>query len=332
MESRARILFVCPFSNLEAKAFVDSLAEALKEWSIKVSDSGFGTLLFQPGNFDLVHFFLPATCKAPWRIRRKQSRVVQTVFNVPAEPDRYKKTVFADRVVTFSEQERSIILKQIPDTSVDVILPCVRPRSFENTEPGPGIREKYDVQERLLVVALNDFSDQQHFSAFMYTVREYHRRGGFRFVIPLYRKDRQSMLWRNRLAEAIQREKLFSTTLLNDSTDIHSLIDAADLTLYMDKRQDRAFGFPLFIVEALCAGKPVLCYNIPPVNEVVAAFRKDWVANVNEDFSRISKDLLKETAQLEQISTELARFARSKMSAESVAGRYKRLYNSLLSL
>ncbi|MCI0417114.1 glycosyltransferase [bacterium] len=331
MESKPKILFVCPFSNTDAKTFVETLAQAI-DWDIKLSDSGLSALFLQLRKFDIVHFFLPATGKSHLGISGKGSNSFQTIFNLPQDSKAYRKSIFADRVVVFSQQESDAIRQQIPGTSVDVILPCVRSRPFANLEPANRIREKYDVMDRLLVVALNDFSDQQHFTAFLYTVREYNRRGGFRFVVPLYRQDKRSMLWRNRLAEAIQKEKLHSTILLDAPADIPSLMNAADFTLFMDKRPERPFGFPMITAEALCTGKPVLCYNVPPVNEIVSAFRKDWIASVNEDFSRISRDLLKESPHLEQISTELARFARSKMSAEAVGENYKQLYNSRLSL
>jgi hypothetical protein len=329
MESRPKVLFVYPFANAEAKTFVESLAQGLDS-DIKLSDSGLTTLFLQMKNFDIVHFFLPATSKAPFGVSRKRSKthVFQTILNL--SEGAYKKVVFAEQVVVFSDQERSAIRQQIPEASVSVIPPCTQ--MVANLEPSAAIREQYDVQDRLLAIALNDFSDQAHFTAFLYTVREYNRRGGFRFVIPLYRQDKQSMLWRNRLAEAIQKEKLHATILLDAPVDVHSLIDAADFTLLLDKRPARDFGFPLLVVEALCAGKPVLCYDVPPVNEVVGAFRKDWIASVNEDFSRMSRDLLKEASRLEQISTDLARFARSKMSVETVSQSYKQLYNSALSL
>jgi glycosyltransferase involved in cell wall biosynthesis len=324
-----KILFVYPFANAEAKTFVQSLAHGLNQ-DIQFSDTGLTTLFLQLKKFDIVHFFLPATSKTPIGAFRKgpNTRIFQTILSLPEHT--YKKVVFAERVIVFSDQERSAILQQIPESPISVIPPCI-PMTALSSQSAT-IRENYDVQDRLLVVALNDFSDQDHFKAFLYNVREYNRRGGFRFVIPLYRQDKQSMLWRNRLAEAIQKERLQATTMLDAPADVHSLIDAADFTLLMDKRPARDFGFPLLVIEALCAGKPVLCYNVPPVNEVVSAFRKDWIASVNEDFSRMSRDLLKEKPRLEQISTDLARFARSKLSVETVAQSYRKLYNSSPSL
>ena len=333
MTTGKKILFVCPFGNREAKAFAESLAEGLEGWNIKLSDSGLTTFLFETGKYDIAHFFLPASKTPFYRAIRKGSRtkVIQTMINLPAKPEDYRQAVFADCVVTFSEQERKAILQQMPRTLVHTIPPCRSPQRFENLEAPHSIRERYAVQDRLFVVALNDFNDQEHFTTFLYTVREYQRRGGFRLLIPLYHRDRRSLLWREKLQNAIVQENLGATTLLQTEVDVDSLIEAADMTLLIDKRKNRSFSFPLTAILALCSGKPVITHNLPPVDEIIAEFREDWLVKAYEDFSRISRDLLKQAASLEQISTDLARFARARLSVESVAERYKNLYNSMLS-
>jgi glycosyltransferase involved in cell wall biosynthesis len=208
-----------------------------------------------------------------------------------------------------------------------VVLPCARIPSIDQLKPPSTVRQAYDVQDRLLVVALNDFSDQKHFTTFLYTAREYQRRGGFRFLIPVYRKDKETIRWRDRLKQIVEQEKLTSTTLLQEGEDIHSLIDSADFTIFAD-RNPRGFGFPLLVSEALHAGKPVLCFQPGSVSEFVSGFNRNWVCHENEDFSRISKDLAKQAPHLEQISTELARFSRAHLSAQAVLAKYRQLYNS----
>ena len=326
-----KILFVCPFDNSEAKAFVDCLAQGFKGWNIQISDSGLSSFLFEPQKYDIAHFFLPAQGKAIHRMVRKssQTQVLQTLISGTEDPNHYKKSIFTNSVIAFSEQEAEKIRQAVPDATVHVILPCTPVFPLDKLEPSGSVRQKYGVEDRLLAVALNDFNDQKHFAMFLYTVREYQRRGGYKFVIPRYSQDRASSTWRKHLQEAITKEKCTSTILLDDSGDIHSLIDAADVMLSIDTRTDRPFGFPLLAVEGLCAGKPLICYNVPPMNELVRAFRKEWVAIEYEDYSRISRDFQKEAPHLEEIGTELARFARTKMSMEAVAEQYKQLYNSL---
>jgi glycosyltransferase involved in cell wall biosynthesis len=333
MASGKQVLFVCPFGNAEAKEFVGSLAAGLDGWDITISDRRLVTFLFEAQKYDVAHFFLPASASKLQRFIRKGSRTktVQTLISIPPEPENYKRSIFADAVVTFSEQERQEILRQISHVPVHTIPPCAPPQKIENLEAPQTIRERYNVQDRMFVIALNDFRDQEHFTTFLYTVREYQRRGGYRLLIPLYRQDRQSLIWRQKLQNAIDQEKLDATTLLETEVDVHSLIDAADITLLIDKHLNRPFSFPLPVVEALCAGKPVITYNLPPVREIIGEFHEGWLVKAYEDFSRISRDLLKQRAGLEELSTELAQFARARLSVEKVAERYKNLYNSLLS-
>jgi glycosyltransferase involved in cell wall biosynthesis len=293
-----QVLFVCPFGDPEAKEFAGSLAGGLQGWDVTIRDRSLITFLFEAQKYDIAHFFLPGSATKVPRIIRKGSRakIVQTVISIPSQPQDYKRSIFADAVVTFSEQERQEILRHFPQVPVHTIPPCTSLQLVENLEAPQTIRDRYDVQDRMFVIALNDFSDQEHFTTFLYTVREYQRRGGYRLLIPLYRRDRQSLLWRNKLQNAIIQEKLAATTLLQTEVDLHSLIDAADITLLIDKHQHRSFSFPLSVVESLCSGKPVITYNLPPVREIIAEFRENWLVIAYEDFSRISRDLLKERA------------------------------------
>lgn len=332
MQPDARILFVVPFSNSDANAFVHALANGMKDWNVTVMDSRLTILLFETRKYDLVHFFLPVEQSRRRLMRnRPTTAVFQTLLSNLDQADS-ADAIFASSVITFSEKQNAIISQIRPNIKTEVILPCIPKIEMGKLEPSSIIRERYAVQDRIFIVALSDFHDQQHFAAFLYTAREYQRRGGFRFLIPQYREDKQTLLWRKRLQNAITQEKLTATTLLDPGVDLHSLIDSADMALYMNKNPVRDFSFPLIAVEALCAGKPVIAYSSSPISEVVEKFQPAWVASVYEDFSRISKDLLKQTTRLEQISTELARYARSRMDVFTVAERYKELYKPILKL
>jgi glycosyltransferase involved in cell wall biosynthesis len=330
MQNQAKILFIVPFANAEANTFVHSLAEGLKGWDISIKDSGLTTLLFDAGKFDLLHFFLPAQDSPGWRLRKRSNQViVQTLLTPPQEEGHYKDVLFAQSVITFSEKEYEAIRRSHSNIQTRLILPCNSKTAIQRLEPSADVRERYDVQDRLFAVALNDFDRQEQFVTFLYTAREYQRRGGFRFIIPLYHKNRQSLLWRQRLQTAIIQENLTATTLLDEQVDVHSLLDSADVTLYMDQQPSGSFSFPLIAVEALCSGKPVISYGSNPVGELMSLFRSSWVAKAYEDFSRISRDIQKGSAELEQTSTELARFAQARMSVEAVSEKYNDLYKNI---
>ena len=310
-----KLLYVCPAGQTEERKFADILASALPEFEIKVSDAGFTTLLFELKKYDLAHFFT----KVP---RKRSTPCVHTITSAAEAQNNY-----GDVVVTFCDSDHELIPK---GSRVETIYPCV-PKSASIAAEAPSeIRAKYGVDDRLLVVALSDFSDHDHFSAFLYAAREYQRRDGFRFLLPLYRQDKETLTWRDSLRKIVEQEKLTLTSFIEPSVDYHSLVDAADFCIHVSKARKQTFEFPLNVAEAMCAGKPVICFNTPPLNEFIAGFKKEWIAHTNEDYSRISRDLAKQSLNLEQISTEFARYARPKLSVEAVSARYREIYNSLL--
>jgi glycosyltransferase involved in cell wall biosynthesis len=182
----------------------------------------------------------------------------------------------------------------------------------------------------MLVLALCDVSSKQHFDSFLYICRELNRREVFRFLIPRFQRDKETGLWRERLQSSIQQEKLHCASLLEDTSDLHSLIDSTDIAVLPSRHRDIDFRFFLFALEALCAGKPVLSFDVEPVSGVLRELHPQWIAQNTEDFVRIASDIRKQEANLEQFSTELARSARNRFGMEKTVARYEQLYHRLL--
>jgi glycosyltransferase involved in cell wall biosynthesis len=258
------------------------------------------------------------------------TRVVQTLLTEPKTPEQYREIVFGDQCIVFSVPQKQEIEKILPYIPVRAIPPCVSLPDTNLLQPATQIREKYEVEDRLLAVVLNDVCSKQHFDSFLYVVREFHRRGEFRLLIPHFKNDKQTMLWRSRLEESIQQERLHSTTILSDNAELMSLIDTSDLTLYLEKEPDPSFEFSLIVLEAITLGKPVIGFNVPQLKEILGEVQPRWICNNVEDIVRESRDLRKELAGLEQLSTELARYGRKKFGVDSVAELHRELYEHMM--
>lgn len=291
------------------------------------------TTLLELRKYQLAHFFHTADAGTPKLVRKfkGKAKLVQTLLSRPGKPSDYKHLVFGDHCVVFSDQMKIAAEEQAAAGELHRIVPCIPLPDVNLLQPSSQVREKFEIEDQIMAVALNDVSSRADFTSFLYVVREYNRRGGFRFLIPSLRKDKQTLNWRSQLQERIDQEKLQSTKLLGDNTvDFHSLLDSADLALYLNKEPDREFDVPARVIEAVILGKPVLCFNVPPLNEVLADLQPQWICNNVEDVVRESKDLRKQAAQLEQTATEIARKAREKFGVDLVAGQYRQLYERIL--
>lgn len=328
----SKILYLYKQDNAPARLLAETLRNTLKDRSIVLANLGLSTILFDK-KYDLLHVFHTTGEISPGLVKklRAKSNVVQTLLNPVEKPAQYKELLFSNRVTVFSEGEKAMLAKAAPSAVIEVIPPCFPAPLAAALLPSSETRRKLDVGERFMVVAIGDLSSKPQFDAYMYAAREYQRKGVYRFLIPILKKDKESRLWHDRLKYSIGVEQLTSTTILEDKTDVLSLMDAADLVLYLNRKPELQFEFLPLVIPALLLGKALFCYNVPPINEVVAPVRSRWVANATEDFVRESIDLQKQAVESEQISTELARAARQKFNLEAVGSLYDALYKSMLS-
>lgn len=332
MRREAKILFVFDPDNASCKTFVEALRKALAGWDITIGAPGLMTRLFEVRKYNLVHSFHSPGDRASKFLKALPGNIrkVQTLLGPPEKPEDYRSLIVAHRAIVFSQAEREIAQKTVLATPVETIPPCAIVPDLNHLQPSTEVRDSFQVDDRMLVVSLSDVTSKEDFDSFVYITREYNRRGGFRFLVPRYDNDKETRLWRQRVQQMVEQEKLTSTTFLEEEIDLHSLIDSADVVLYLHKHHTPSFDFSLDVLEAAALGKPVLCFDRPPYNETLKEFVPAWICVNTEDVVRESHDLRKNAGKLEQIATDLARFARERFSPEKIAARYKAVYESVL--
>jgi glycosyltransferase involved in cell wall biosynthesis len=331
MRKEARILYIYDSEIESSRVLAEQLRSGLTGWDITITDAKFTTLLFEARKYNVVHLFLPlASSKASQFVRKLagKTKVVQTAIAVPQLED-FNKNFGLERLIVFCESDHQRILELHPEMQVEVIPPTVILPDVNHLQHSGEIKNKFEVGERLLAVALNDVSTRQHFDSFLYVIREFNRRGEFRLIVPRFKTNLETLKWRKELQNQIDNERLHSTTLLQEDSNLHSLIDSADFTIHLRKDRDQYFDFPLSIVESCLIGKPVLCFNIPPFNEFISRFHKNWAFNNIEEMINEARDLQRTAINLEQLSTELARYARTTLSLDRIASMYRKVYEGI---
>ncbi|MCI0606415.1 hypothetical protein L0156_25810 [bacterium] len=324
------VFLVYPPDNEPCKIFAQALQESLTGWQASACEAKVKTLLLDSRKADLLHFLLPPGNKLLPLAKKIAAgkRSIHTVVASPRKNQKYSEILCAARAVVFTQAEKTEVERTAPGTSVSVIAPCKSFPSENSLQPAAHLRERHQVGDRLLVVALTDITNRPVFDAFLYISREYNRRGGFRFLIPRYDHGKETNLWRGRLQETIRQEKLDAVTILEES-DIQLFLPGADFALHLERETNSKFGFSLPAIDFLLLGKPVFCFNQPALNEVIYKFQPRWVANNIEDVIRASRDLRKDQSSLPQIAVDLARYAKEIFSPENVASRYHEIYHQV---
>jgi glycosyltransferase involved in cell wall biosynthesis len=331
MRKEAKILFIYDPEIDSSAVFANTLRKALAGWNVTASGARLTTLLFETRKYNIVHLFMPVGVKASKFIHKLKgkTKIIHTLLSAPQEED-YKNLVGVDCFIVFSDSDRKKIRELMPGTYVELIHPTVELPDINILQPSSELRQQFEVGERLLALALNDVTNKQQFDFFLYIAREYNRRNEFRLLIPRFQNDDETIEWRKKLQAQINVERLQSTTLIDVDIDLHSLIDCTDVALNLQKQHNPSFDFPLSMIEAMLIGKPVLCFDVPPYNESVKAFRKNWACKNIEEFIRESKDIRHDLRNLEQLSTELARYSRTIFSADRVSSLHRSMYTKVL--
>jgi glycosyltransferase involved in cell wall biosynthesis len=326
------ILFVHDPKNETGSLFVHSLRRAMPDQNIQIKEAGVATLLLDTSEHDLVHFFHSASSRISSLVKKTKgkTKTVQTVLSTPSKKESYKKILFGNQAVVFSESEKIAAEKQADGISVTCVLPCMDLPPVSERKPAGWLRSEFAAEDLLLTVGFVELNDQEEFMSALYIAREYQRRKNFRLLLFLAPGSRKTETWKERLQTSIQQEKLLATTILNSTMDPFSVIDGSDLVLYLVRGTASDFSFPVPALQALSLGKPMLCYNVPPVSDVVRGFQPAWVLQNTEDVVRNSVDISKEAVHLEQISTEVARYMQSRLLPENVASQYRTIYSKLI--
>src|SRR5262249_9126319 len=194
----------------------------------------------------------------------------------------------------FSQAEAGMIRETQPRARVQVIPPCLPAPDVPSLPPSNELRNRFEVGDKFLVTVFGNLSTQKHFDTYLYLVREYQRRRVFRAVLLLPDMDKNSTVWRERLNDTLNLERLSAITLLSDRIDSASIIDSSDFVLHLNRENDKQFDTLSCVFQALLLGKPLFCFNAAPVNEFVSGFRPKWVCRTNEDYIRESRDWLAE--------------------------------------
>ncbi|HET6267640.1 MAG TPA: hypothetical protein VFG11_07980 [Acidobacteriota bacterium] len=329
--TKTEVLFLCNRKNASVLAFAETLKSFLKGWTIAIESPGWTTLTFDLSKYGLVHIFASPSEIDSGIVKKLENRKsVVTLLNPVSDPKEYSGKLPSGHVTVFSQAEAGMIRETQPRARVQVIPPCLPAPDVPSLPPSNELRNRFEVGDKFLVTVFGNLSTQKHFDTYLYLVREYQRRRVFKAVLLLPDMDKNSTVWRERLNDTVNLERLSAITLLSDRIDSASMIDSSDFVLHLNREYDKQFDTLSFVFQALLLGKPLFCFNAPPVNEFVSGFRPKWVCRTNEDYIRESRDWLAEANQSEQISTEIARYAQRLFLPQGAASAYEKLYQEIL--
>jgi hypothetical protein len=332
MRRDSKILYAYEPGNEAAKALAQSLEKAMPTLDIRLAEASLPGLISRLRSCEIAHFFASGAFRLS-RIARRfngQARLLQTLLTLPEDPDNCKKAVFSPSPIVLSAEQKQMLEQSVAGVAAHIIPPPAPMPDLNLLEPAGEIRQRLEIRDRLMILNLSDIRNDRDFEALIYVMRMYEQIGGVRLVLPFYHPDAATRAWRGRVLEIVTNERLGSTLVLPDASAIDSLVDSTDVAIHIQRGEHFQSCLPPLVLEALALGKPVLVFHRTPVGTLLSELNPRWACKSVEDFVGECRNFRSQMAQLEQIGTEVARFARSHFRAESIASQYRSFYERVL--
>ena len=289
--------------------------------------------------FDLIHFMLtPAKLNSlgfKFFFGKGKAKTVQTVATLREDlfsENDFKKILFADRIVTYSDYAKDKLQEM----------------GFDNvTRIYPGIDiERYTPQSK-------DAQTMEHFgikeSDFVITYPgEYVRLGAtddlvsiipelveqipnLKFVFANRVKNEKDARKKEEAVEKLERVGMLGHVVFTDTfSDMPKIYNMSDIILFPVQNMHGKFDVPLAVIEAFASAKPVIISDLPVLSEFasnnnsVIIPKGDKAALCREIFS-----LEKDAGRRERIGSAACAFARENFNISDVAAKYENLYLNL---
>lgn len=334
--------------TLLTKDYVEELPEKVTQLPIYTS-SAMSMSLWQKAKilkvakkrdeFDVIHFMLtPAKLNSlgfKFFFGKGKAKTVQTVATLREDlfsESEFKKILFADRIVTYSDYAKNKLQKM----------------GFNNvTRIYPGIDiEKYAPQPK-------DIQTMEHFdikgSDFVITYPgEYVRLGAtddlvsiipelvkqipnLKFVFANRVKNEKDARKKEEVVKKLEGAGLLDHIVFTDTfSDMPKIYNMSDIILFPAQNMHGKFDVPLAVVEAYASAKPVIISDLPVLSEFasdnnsVIIPKGDKAALCREIFS-----LAKDADMRERVGSAACAFARENFDIRDVAAKYENLYLNL---
>ncbi len=263
----------------------------------------------------------------------KRKKIIFSVCSLPKSESTIRKLEFADKLTTLSIYTKKLLGKHgiaascIPPSVDTALLPQFRDRQI--------IKNEFGFMNEKIVLYGGDYetleNDTYMISAIEKTVSNIHN---LKFVFACriktpFSKEREGSLKEKVYSKGLSKHVVF----LNEVEEIHKLIASSDLSIFPVVSTYRKMDIPLFLIECLAYGLPIVISDIPPLNEI---YQTEIGSKINpenpESLSSAIVNILNDDESYKELSQNAKLLCCERFDAKVMANRYKEIYDQALGI
>lgn len=296
-------------------------------------------LWHQHKQIDAYHyFFTPTSSTSPllrYLTNKNRKKSIQSVACLPAhvlsDPNKIKKLLFADKIITYSEYTKNQI-RLAGLNNVDAIYPGVNLEKFNPTIETYQLKKKLGIENEKVVLYAGEYERLQAIDDIMKAIPLVIRSGlAVKFIFACRIKSSRDKKIEQRVKNELRQNNLSDHVIfLNTVTDMPTLINLSHVCILPAREMSGKFDLPLILIEALACAKPIIVTDIAPMNEIIQGNvgRKIDPGNFRA-LAQSIRELLANEAEYKKISDSCRKLAEEKFDIKKIANKYAEIYGSI---
>ncbi len=290
-------------------------------------------------NFDILHFMLtPSKFNAfafKLFLTSKDTKTVQTIATLREDllsDDDFKKILFADLLITYSDYAKNKLAK-LGFENVVRIYPGIDLQKFQPQEKDEETLSLFNIKSSdFVIIYPGEYVRLGATDDIVASLPELFKQiPNAKFVFANRFKNEKDIQKKAEVVEALKDAGILDKVVFTDTfSDMPKIYNIADVVVFPVRNMQGKFDVPLAVIEAMACEKPVIISDLPILKEFASPDNSVIIetGNTQQFVSEITK-LSQHTELRSQIGKAARKYVEENFDINSVSSQYENAYEKL---
>jgi len=294
------------------------------------------------GKFDIAHFMLTPNKLNAFGFKtfltRRQTKSVQTVATLREDlfSDKdFKKIIFADLVITYSDYAKNKLTK-LGFKNVQRIYPGIDVQLYSPATKNLSTLALFKIKQDDFVISYQgEYTRLGATDTIVASLPQLFKEiPNAKFIFANRIKNEKDAVKKAQVIETLKKNGIIEKVVFTDTfSDMPKIYNLSDVVIFPAQNMYGKFDVPLVVIEAMACAKPVVISNLPILQEFSS--NKNSISIDPTSQTQLVKAIV-DLSQDKEKCTKLGKAARQYVTENfdinSVAKQYERAYRDLLSI
>ena len=293
------------------------------------------------GKFDIAHFMLTPNKLNAFGFKtfltRPQTKTVQTVATLREDlfSDKdFKKIIFADLVITYSDYAKNKLTK-LGFKNVQRIYPGIDVQLYSPAPKNLSTLALFKIKQDDFVISYQgEYTRLGATDTIVASLPQLFKEiPNAKFIFANRIKNEKDAVKKAEVIETLKKHGIIDKVIFTDTfSDMPKIYNLSDVVIFPAQNMYGKFDVPLVVIEAMACAKPVVLSNLPILQEFSSP--ENSIAIDPTDQNQLINsivDLFENQAKCAKLGKAARQYVSENFNIKSVAKQYEQAYQKLLS-